>query len=152
MKNPVGNLILILGLCALAIMTVGLTLYDYIPSGLTVSKANQYEVEAKTTEALSGAKDAQELLSSQSHSVFSQSGSSSSVQSNIVYKEYSISKSDLALFKSSGLLEQGRANPFAEISPAVDDNSSGSSSDNSASNPQQQLPSDGSLFNSSYSK
>ena len=84
------NVMLICALVAVAVMTVGLFLYEYVPSGLTVSKANTYEVTAETTEVLNDASTAQELLSEQSSSTSSQSGSSGNVQTNIVLKEYNI--------------------------------------------------------------
>ena len=109
------NVILICALSAVAIMSIGLFLYDYIPSGLTVTKASQYETSSSTTEILSDSKDAQALLTTQSTSTDSESGSTSSVQTNIVLREYTISKSDLAMYQSSGDLQQGRADPFAEV-------------------------------------
>lgn len=59
------NGILICALVAVAIMTVGLFLYEYVPNGLTVSKANTYEVTSETTEVLNDAGKAEELLSKQ---------------------------------------------------------------------------------------
>ena len=59
------NGILICALIAVAVMCVGLFLYEYVPNGLTVSKANTYEVTAETTEVLNDAGKAQELLSKQ---------------------------------------------------------------------------------------
>lgn len=112
MKSEVKNVLLILGMCAIAIMCVGLLLYDYIPNGLTVSKANQYETSAKTTEVLSDAQDAQSLLSSQTSS---SNTTTPTVKTNVVLKEYDVSKTDLALYKAEGSLEQGRPDPFAEV-------------------------------------
>ena len=82
---------------------------------------------------------AHELLDSES-STSSMSGITSTTQTNIILKEYNISKSDLALYKASGDLEQGRADPFAEVSSdspkndgSISDDSVNSSSNTSAS-------------------
>ena len=115
MKNSVRNIILVCAMGAVAIMCVGLFLYDYIPSGLTISKANEYETAPATTETLSDVKAAQELLSSQTLSTTSTSGTTSVVKTNIVLKEYDVSKTDLAIYKQQGDYVQGRSDPFAEV-------------------------------------
>ena len=133
------NVILICALSAVAIMSIGLFLYDYIPSGLTVTKASQYETSSSTTEVLSDSKEAESLLTSQSTSTDSESGSTSSVQTNIVLREYTISKSDLAMYQSSGDLQQGRADPFAEVQ-AQPENGDGQSPNGNNSNTSSQEP------------
>ena len=111
MNDATKNIILICALAAVAIMCVGLALFDYVPSGLTVSKANQYETEASTTEVLSDSQEAQELLSQQSTS----SGTTSTTQKQVILQEYSVSKTDIAIAQSTGQYQPGRADPFAEV-------------------------------------
>ncbi len=98
------NLILICSLSAVTIMCVGLFLFDYIPTSLTVSKANHYETSSDTLTVLSGAEEAKELLTQQNQQTSSQSGSTSTVQTNIIYDIYEITKSDLNSYKQSGIL------------------------------------------------
>ena len=105
---------------------------------------------------------AHELLDSES-STSSMSGITSTTQTNIILKEYNISKSDLALYKASGDLKQGRADPFAEVpeedeedsiqtgsSGNLPDTSSNSSSNNSSNG--SSTSSDGTFFNSTKVK
>ena len=155
MKKTVRDVILICALASVAIMCVGLFLYDYIPTSLTVSKPNQYETASTTTEVLSDAKKAQELLTAQSKTTTSELGSTSTVQTNIVLKEYTISKSDLAIAKQEGKVEQGRPDPFAEVT--ADEGNGNGNEGNSGSNNQQNpseptIPSDGTFYNSSKQK
>ena len=75
MNKTVKNIILICALCAVALMCVGLFLYDYNPGGVTIAKANQYEVESATTEALGDAQDTQSILTEQTQTTTSKSGS-----------------------------------------------------------------------------
>lgn len=150
MKNPVKNIILICAMAAVAIMCVGLFLYDYIPSGLTVSKASQYETEATTTEILSDAQEAQSLLTAQSQSTSSTSASTPTVKTNIVLKEYDVSKTDLAMYKQSGSYKSGRADPFAEVTTETTSESSSETTAGSTTTPT--TSSDGTYYNSSKTK
>lgn len=154
MKKTTRNVILICALSSVAIMCVGLFLYDYIPNGLTVSKPNQYETASTTTEVLSDAKQAQELLTAQSQTTTSESGSTTTVQTNIVLKEYTISKSDLAMAKQAGKVEQGRADPFAEVTASESSQGNNSSgNENGEVKPSEpSIPSDGTFYNSSKKK
>ena len=156
------NIILICALIAVSIMCVGLFLYDYVPSGLLVAKANTYETSGETTKILDDALDAQEMLTSQSQGSSSTSDSTESVKTNIILKEYNISKTDLAMYKQSGDLQQGRDNPFAEI-PAEEEVGTGdnnSSSGGTTSSPtnsgstasSQNVVSDVTFYNSSKVK
>lgn len=122
-KDTVRNIILICAMGAVAIMCIGLLLYDYIPSGLTVSKASEYETASSTTEILSEAAEAQRLLAEQSTSTSSTSASVPSVKTNIVLKEYDVSKADLTRAKVNGVIETGRADPFAEVTATSSGNS-----------------------------
>ena len=151
MKNTTRNLILILALSAVAIMSIGIFLYDYIPSGLTVTEASHYETSGATTEVLSEAKEAQEMLSATSQSTSTSPGTTSnSMQTNIVLKEYTITKGDIAMAKSIGEVEQGRPDPFAEVQ--AEDSSSGGSDSASSQVTTPNVPSDGSFYNSSKQK
>lgn len=154
MGNTIKNVILVLALSAVAIMCIGLFLYDYIPSGLTVSKANQYETASTTTEALSSAQEAQKLLTDQSQSTTSTSGSTTPVKTNIVLKEYDVSKSDLEMYHRSGSYVSGRPDPFAEVK-VEDTNTTGTTSSgtgNSTSNGTTTKPSDGTFYNTAHQK
>lgn len=122
--------------------------------GLTISKANRYETADSTTEALSGAQEAQELLVSQTSSKTSTSGDSSTPKTNIVLREYNVSKTDLAIFTQEGAYKRGRPDPFAEVtaSPANSSSASGSSNVGGSSNTGNQTSSDGTYYNSSRVK
>lgn len=156
MKNTFRNVILICAMCAVVIMCVGLLMFDYIPTSLTVSKANQYETAAGTTEVLSDAQEAQSLLTAQSSSTSSTSANTPAVKTNIVLKEYDISKTDLAMYKASGSYQSGRADPFAEVTEDTgdDDENSEDTTDNSSSETSKKTTpvSDGTFYNSSKVK
>lgn len=148
MSNSIRNIILICAMGAVAIMCVGLFLYDYIPSGLTVSKANEYETASTTTEVLSDVKTAQELLTAQTSSTSSTSGTTPVVKTNIVLKEYDVSKADLALYQASGDYVKGRSDPFAEVT--VDNTTgTGTTSGGTVTNT---VVSDGTFYNSTKVK
>ena len=134
MKNTIRNVILVLAMVAVAIMCVGIFLYDYIPTGLTVSNANKYETEATTTELLSDVKEAQSLLNNQGNGSGSTSTMPSSVKTNIVLKEYDISKTDLAIYSQRGDYKSGKADPFAEVSSSNSNSSNTSTVGDSGTN------------------
>ena len=149
MKITFKGVVLVCAMCAVAIMCVGLLVYDYIPSGLTVAKANEYEASPETTEALSGATEAQKLLTEQSTS--SSGGNKPAVKTNIVLKEYDVSKADIASAKRTGVIDPGKPDPFAEVSSSSTGNAgtptgTGSTSGSSTSG------SDGTYYNSSKVK
>lgn len=148
MKNSGKNIILLLALSATAIMCVGLFVYEFVPSGLAVPKASEYTTETATTEVLSDAKEANELLTSQNMSTSSTGGSKPVVKTNIVLKEYDVSKTDLALYKASNSYVPGRSDPFAEVS-AQESESSG---DGSSTATTTTTPSDGTFYNSTRVK
>ena len=160
MKNSVKNVILICGISAVAIMCVGVVLYDYIPSGVTVSKANQYETLATTTEILSDAQEAQSLLQDQQQSTTTKAATSPIVKTNIVLKEYDVSKTDLAMYKASGSYQSGRADPFAEVTTQKEETSTSgettqtnsSSTTTNQSTTSSESSSDGTYYNSSRKK
>jgi len=145
-KNTVRNVILICAMCAVAIMCIGLLVYDYIPTSLTVSKANEYETTQATTEVLSDATEAQKLLTEQTTSKNSTSGSTPVVKTNIVLKEYDVSKADIQRAKINGDLEQGRADPFAEVTATSSGSTSGATGENTTT------VSDGTYYNSTRVK
>lgn len=151
MKNTIKNVILVCAMGSIAIMSVGIYLYDYIPSGLTVSKASQYETAASTTETLSAAQEAQSLLTTQTSSTSSTSASKPTVKTNIVLKEYNVSKTDLAIYQQSGSYVQGRADPFAEVTAdnSNDGSQAGSTTTTTTNNT---TVSDGTYYNSSKVK
>lgn len=151
MKNTIRNIILIIALSAVAIMSIGIFLYDYIPSGLTVTEASHYETTGATTEVLSEAKEAQEKLTATSQSTtMSEGTTTSTMQTNIVLKEYTITKGDIAMAKSIGEVEQGRPDPFAEVQ--AETTPSGGSSGESSAETTPSEPSDGTFYNSSKQK
>ena len=146
MKNSMKNVILICAMSAVAIMCIGLLLYDYIPSGLTVTEANQYETSTATSEILSDAKEAQDLLAEQRSSTSSTSAVVPTVKTNIVLKEYDISKTDLAIYDANGDYDHGRPNPFAEVT--VESSSDSTETPTSTTTTQ----SDGTFYNSTKVK
>lgn len=152
MKNSVKNIILVCAMSSVAIMGVGIFLYDYIPSGLTVSKANQYETSSSTTEVLSEAQEAQGLLTSQSTSTKSSSGSSPVVKTNIVLKEYDVSQSDLSLYQASGSYVKGKADPFAEVQTQTQTSTNTSGENQAGTTTTPNASSDGTFYNSSKVK
>lgn len=149
MGNAIKNVILICALSAVAIMCVGLFLYEYIPGGLEVSKANTYETLTETTKALSDASEAQKLLTEQRQTTTSTSGTNSPVKTNIVLKEYEVSKTDLAIYQQSGDYVRGKANPFAEVKQQEEKPNEDSTSSNENTVEQ---PSDGTFYNSTKKK
>ena len=155
MKNIIRNIILVGAMGAVAVMCVGLALYEYVPSSLTIAKASQYERTADTVKNVGDSKEVQELLETQNYG-----GNSSSntpvVKTNIVLKEYDVSKADLARYRAVGAYVQGRADPFAEVTEndtvsgggATGTNTS-TTSGNTGSNGSS---SDGTFYNSSKKK
>ena len=114
MKNTIGNIVLVGAMGAVVIMCVGLALYEYVPNNLTISKASQYETSSETAEILNDSKDIQDLLSTQSQNG-NNSGDSPVVKTNIILKEYDVSRADLARYRAIGAYVQGRSDPFAEV-------------------------------------
>lgn len=152
MNSMVKNIILICALSAVAVMCVGLFLYDYIPSGLTVSKASQYETSTSTTEVLSGAQEAQSLLTSQNQDSSSTSGSTSDLKTNIVLKEYDVSKTDLARYQQEGDYEKGRPDPFAEVEKPDTGNETSNTVQEPGNGNTTTAPSDGTFYNTAHKK
>lgn len=162
--NIVKNIGLVGAIGAVLIMCVGLFLFEYAPTNINVVSANKYETDKETTEVLSDSKNAQELLSTQDLSYKSGSDENQTIKTNIVLKEYDISKTDLAIYRQSGSYKNGRADPFAEVTavPASTGNStssgnqevSGSSSSSSSSNNSNNngIQSDGTFYNSTRTK
>ncbi len=91
--------------------------------GLTVTKANQYETASSTTEILSDSLEARELLSNNNSSQWG--STTSTVQTNVILKQYSVSKADIGMAVRQGILEQGRADPFAEVTSEPEPGNSG---------------------------
>ena len=138
-------------------MGVGLFLYDLIPTGITVSKAQTYEQEEETTKVLSDSKEAQTLRNEKTTSKNSTSGSSTTVKTNIVLKEYDVSKTDLARYTQSGSYQKGRPDPFAEVKTETattgeGDNSTTSTAGTSGSTEKSSQVSDGTFYNSTKVK
>lgn len=153
MKSSVRNALLILALGTVIIMCVGIFLYDYIPSGLTVSKANQYETTAATTAILSDAQEAQALLTAQTQSTSSTTISTPTVKTNIVLTEYDVSRSDLAMYNRSGSYEPGRPDPFAEVTATPTSTSTSNASNSTVVNTTTNTtPSDGTYYNTARTK
>ena len=154
MVNTIKNIILICAMSAVAIMCVGLFLYDLMPSGITVSNANKYQTASSTTEVLSDAKEAQSLSVDQSFG--KNSSSSQPVKTNIVLKEYEVTKTDLAISKQSGSYVSGRADPFAELANTATGNAVGNSTGNPSTNTTvtntTTTPGDGTFYNSTRVK
>lgn len=156
MKNIFGNIILVGAMGAAAVMCVGLALYEYAPSNVTIARASQYDTSKETANMLSDSKEVQDLLATQSFS-----GNSSSntpvVKTNIILKEYEVSKADLARYRAVGAYVQGRADPFAEVTENDTVNGGGATGTN-ISNPSGNggssngSSSDGTFYNSSRKK
>jgi hypothetical protein len=165
MSSLFRNIVLIVAISAVIIMMIGIFLYDYIPTGVKVSKASSYETSEKTTKILSDASDASSLLNQSDDT-------DSPVQTNIILQTYNVSKTDLAIYKSMGSYQSGRPDPFADIDkPAASTGSTsgtgtGSSSGttttpgtttttntSTGSNSTSQTgSSDGTFYNSTYTK
>ena len=125
MKSMGKNIILMLALGAVIIMMLGIFLYDYMPTGITVSEANQYQTEPKTTQVLSDVSDINERTNSNSDS--------SSAQPTVILQTYNVGKSDLAIYRASGAYVPGRSNPFAEINTGTSTQTGTTSSSSSSS-------------------
>ena len=115
MKNIIRDIFLVCAMGAVAIMCVGLALYEYVPSGLTIARASQYEKTEETAEILSDAKEVQDLLAAQAIGSSATANNSPIVRTNIILKEYDVSKADLARYRAVGSYVQGRSDPFAEV-------------------------------------
>lgn len=146
MNNAIRNVVLVCAMCAVAVMCIGLLFYDYIPSGLAIAKVNEYERDSETVEIIDGAKNAREESNKQT----SNSGSSSTptVKTNIVLKEYDVSKADIQRAKINGTIETGKADPFAEPIVPSSGNTSGATGETTTI----VQPSDGTYYNSSRVK
>jgi len=116
MKNVIRDVFLVCAMGAVAIMCVGLALYEYVPSGLTIARASQYEETEETAEILSDAKEVQDLLAAQAIGSSATANNSPIVKTNIILKEYDVSKADLARYRAVGSYVQGRSDPFGEVS------------------------------------
>lgn len=128
------NAFLVIGLGAVAVLCVFLFLYDYMPSGLNITKANSYETDPKTAEVLSDSQAIQTTLSEQNSE---SSDSASSVgQSNVLFTMHDVTKADIAAASRAGILDQGRPDPFAEIVPEEEnpDGTGGETGDPSSGN------------------
>ena len=147
------NIILILALGTVALMSVALYLYDYIPSGLTVSQASKYETNAKTTEILSDSQEAQGLLTTQNQSKSTKTSSTPIVKTNIVLREYEVSKADLAVYKQAQSYVPGKADPFAEAVTSEEGESGTPNGENVTSiDSSSSTVSDGTFYNSTRVK
>ena len=128
--NIIKNIGLVGAIGAVLVMCVGLLLFEFAPTSVNIESANKYEVEKETTEILSDSKNAKDLLSSQNLSSKTNSEQNKTVKTNIVLKEYDISKTDLAIYKQSGSYKNGRPDPFAEVTAVQANTGNGSSSGN----------------------
>ena len=157
MKSTIKNIILVVALSAVILMIMGVALYDYIPTGVTVAKANTYETDVSTTKILSDISDLNE------NNFLKDDTMNSANTGNVILQTYSITKADLALYRATGDLKTGKANPLkiqeesSGAASSIGGNSVGgqsgnttSGSSNSSSN--ETNTSDGTLFNSSSSK
>lgn len=156
MNSVTRNILLVSAMGAAAIMGIGLFLYDYNPNGLNIAKASEYETESSTTEILSDVKKAQELLTSQSTSTSLTSGETPVVKTNIVLKEYEVSKADLAIYTANGDYKKGRADPFAEVveesAPSSGTTPTGSNQQGTTTSGETTQVSDGTYYNSKNTK
>lgn len=165
MKSIIRNLFLVIALSAVIIMIIGIYLYDYIPTGATVAKANTYEVKESTTKILSEiTENSQSLVNSNTTT------SEDTSTPNVILQTYSVTKNDLAIYQSSGDYEKGKSNPFADAASSPSSSTTGNNSSNSNNNSNNTTSepgttsntnsstdlkpntSDGTLFNSTTSK
>jgi hypothetical protein len=154
MKNIGKNIILLLAIGAIALMIVGIFVYNYIPTDITIAKASTYEVSSETTKILSDAADSSNVLGQITGSSSSSSGSTSTT---IVLQTYEITKSDLKIYKNTGAYQSGKSDPFADVqqSSSEDETSTTTSSSGvtgSQSGSTTGNVSDGTLFNSTSQK
>lgn len=160
MKSTFKNIFLIVALSAVIIMIIGIALYDYIPTSVTVAKSNIYEVDEKTTKVLSEVATLTQNTSIENDD-----------SNNVVLQTYSVTKADLAVYQSDGAFQKGKANPLKKQEEPkdtgnTDDNEINTNSNNSTSqqgstntasssnsntNSKTQV-SDGTMFNSKSSK
>jgi len=111
MKKIISNIGLILALSIVVIMVIGILLYDYIPTGTTISKVKVYESDDETTKVLSNIAKESQTLSVKG----SDDSSVSSGKSNVVLQTYSITKSDLDVYQSADIYERGKVDPFKKV-------------------------------------
>lgn len=154
MKIAARNVILVIAISIIALMIVGIFLYDYIPTGMQVSQAKVYQADSNTIKALSDASDAQDLVLPSSDS----SGQSQIARTEIVLQTYDLTKADLQTYMAAGVYDRGRSNPFAVVETTSTTNtqagtagtstatSSGSGSSGSTNS------SDGTFYNSTKTK
>ena len=90
MKIAARNVILVIAISIIALMIVGIFLYDYIPTGMQVSQAKVYQADSNTITALSDASDAQDLVLPSSNS----SSPSQIARTEIVLQTYDLTKAD----------------------------------------------------------
>ena len=157
MKNMIRDILLVCAMGAVAMMCVGIALSEYVPSGITIARASQYEKEQETVDILNDADDVQESLATQALASSSKSDNSPMVKTNIILKEYDVSKADLARYRAVGSYVQGRADPFAEVpvGPAVSGggatgvNTTGNTTSGNTTNT---TASDGTFYNTARTK
>lgn len=157
MKSTIKNIILVVALSAVILMIMGVALYDYIPSGVTVAKANTYETDVATTKILSDIADLNE------NNFLKDDTMNSANTGNVILQTYSITKADLALYRATGDLKQGKANPLKVQEESTEGNTSSgqtstggqtgnTTSGSNTSSGNHTNSSDGTLFNSTSSK
>jgi hypothetical protein len=142
-------------------MMVGIFVYNFIPTDVTVAKPSTYEVSSDTTKVLSDIPESEKALSSITGS---SSSTSSTPTTTIVLQTYEITKSDLAIYKAEGEYVSGKSDPFADAitsSDNTDDNSQSSGTSSGSTNSSSQSGStssnsssysDGTLLNSASKK
>ena len=116
MKKLTRNLILLVAVAAVGLMSVGILVYNYIPTDVAIAKPNTYEVDIETTKVLSDATESSNLLSQIT-------GSSSGSD---------VTKTDLARYKASGAYVSGKSDPFSDApEPTVEENNDGNTNTSS---------------------
>jgi hypothetical protein len=129
MRKMLRNLILLVAICAIALMIVGISVYNYIPTDITIAQASTYETSSETTKVISDAKESADIVGQ----ITGNSSSSSSATTTIVLQTYEITKSDLNRYKNTGAYNNGKSDPFADVSEETTGSSSSGNTSNSGS-------------------
>lgn len=87
---------------AVVVVTVGLLLYDFIPTETEMPDTLEYVAEAKVTTTKQAIADA-------GYSISDGEGGSDSL-----LRSYTVTQSDLAMYKNKKVYQSGKINPFEE--------------------------------------
>ncbi len=128
MKKLTRNLILLVAVAAVGLMSVGILVYNYIPTDVAIAKPNTYEVDIETTKVLSDATESSNLLSQ----ITGSSSGSDEIKTSIILQTYQVTKTDLARYKASGAYVSGKSDPFSDApEPTVEENNDGNTNTSS---------------------